>query len=284
MTSKTKLESYVEVQFGTDLYGFIKQKAQVEGLYDYEIASLLEVSDSMITKLRNAYGIKRVNGFSRRFDRRYGKGSVEKFKKMVENPESTLAEIGRHFGFSKEYARQVYKRIHGSAYTEAFKKKRLTKKKNGLSERTKRSKQFGDLTEVSKKMKSMGLEEEPILAQIMTTREVAEYLKLHEITIINHAAKGIIPGIKIGSRWRFDKQAIDKWISGGQKKATQKSKKISTSVTDPKIIKKNRKGIRSTTLLKKRSEIKDESQRPVIYKLRKKGEIKSQRKGTYKKT
>jgi excisionase family DNA binding protein len=113
---------------------------------------------------------------------------------------------------------------------------------------------------------------------------VAEYLKLHEITIINHAAKGIIPGIKIGSRWRFDKQAIDKWISGGQKKATQKSKKISTSVTDPKIIKKNRKGIRSTTLLKKRSEIKDESQRPVIYKLRKKGEIKSHRKGTYKKT
>jgi excisionase family DNA binding protein len=284
MTSKTKLESYVEVQFGTDLYGFIKQKAQVEGLYDYEIASLLEVSDSMITKLRNAYGIKRVNGFSRRFDRRYGKGSVEKFKKMVENPESTLAEIGRHFGFSKEYARQVYKRIHGSAYTEAFKKKRLTKKKKGLSERTKRSKQFGDLTEVSKKMKSMGLEEEPILAQIMTTREVAEYLKLHEITIINHAAKGIIPGIKIGSRWRFDKQAIDKWISGGQKKATQKSKKISTSVNDPKIIKKNRQGIRSTTLLKKRSEIKDDRQRPVIYKLRKKGEIKSQRKGTYKKT
>jgi hypothetical protein len=259
MTSKTKLESYVEVQFGTDLYGFIKQKAQVEGLYDYEIASLLEVSDSMITKLRNTYGIKRVNGFSRRFDRKYGKGSVERFKKMVENPDSTLAETGRHFGFTKEYARQVYKRIYGSAYTEAFKKKRLVKKKNGLTGRTKRSKQFGDLTEVSKKMKSMGLAEEPILAQIMTTREVAEYLKLHEITIINHAAKGIIPGIK------------------------KKSKKISTSVTDSKIIKKSRKGTKSTTL-KKKSEIKDDNQGPVVYKLRKKGEIKSQRKGTHNKT
>lgn len=283
MTGKIKLESYVEAQFGTDLYGFIKQKAQVDGLYDYEIASLLEASDSMITKLRNAYGIKRVNGFSRRFDRKYGKGSVERFKKMVENPDSTLAETGRHFGFSKEYARQVYKRIYGRAYTEAFKKKRLIKKKKGLTGRTKRSKQFGYLTEVRKKMKSMGLAEEPILAQIMTTREVAEYLKLHEITIINHAAKGIIPGIKIGSRWRFDKQAIDKWISGGQKKATQKSKKISTSVTDSKIIKKSRKSIRSTTL-KKKSEIKDDNQRPVIYKLRKKGEIKSQHKGTHKKT
>lgn len=284
MASKTKLESYVKVQFGTDLYGFIKQKAQVDGLYDYEIASLLKASDSMITKLRNAYGIKRVNGFSRRFDRKYGKGSVERFKKMVENPDSTLAETGRHFGFSKEYARQVYKRIYGSAYTEAFKKKRLIKKKKkGLTGRTKRTKQFGDQTEVREKMKSMGLAEEPILAQIMTTREVAEYLKLHEITIINHAAKGIIPGIKIGSRWRFYKLAIDKWISGGQKKPTQKSKKISTSVTDSKIIKKSRKGIRSTTL-KKKSEIKDDNQSPVIYKLRKKGETKSQHKGTYKKT
>ena len=283
MTSKIKLESYVEAKFGTDLYGFIKQKAQVDGLYDYEIASLLEVSDSMITKLRNAYGIKRINGFSRRFDRRYGKGSVEKFKEMVENPDSTLDETGRYFGFTKEYARQVYKRLFGSAYTEAFKRKRLVKKEKGLTGRTKRPKQFGDLTEVRKKMKSMGPAEEPIFAQIMTTREVAEYLKLHEITIINHAAKGIIPGIKIGSRWRFDKQAIDKWISGGQKKATRKSKKISTSVTDSKIIKKSRKGIRSTAL-KKKSETKDDNQRPVIYKLRKKGEIKSQRKGTYKKT
>ena len=282
MTSKINLESYVKVQFGTDLYGFIKQKAQVDGLYDYEIASLLKASDSMITKLRNAYGIKRVNGFSRRFDRKYGKGSVEKFKKMVENPDSTLAETGRHFGFSKEYARQVYKRIFGSAYTEAFKKKRLIKKNKGLTARTKRTKQFGGQTEVREKMKSMGLAEEPILAQIMTTREVAEYLKLHEITIINHAAKGIIPGIKIGSRWRFYKQAIDKWISGGQKKTTQKSKKISTSVTGPKIIKKSRKSIRSTTL-KKKSEIKDDNQRPVIYKLRKKGNIKSQRKGASKK-
>jgi len=283
MTSKTKLESYVEAQFGTDLYGFIKQKTQVEGLYDYEIASLLEASDSMITKLRNAYGLKRINGFSRRFDLKYGKGSVDKFKKMAENPDSTLAEIGKHFGFSKEYARQVYKRIYGCAYTEAFKRKRLSKKKEGVTGRTKRPKQFGDLTQVSKKMKSMRLSEEPFLAQIMTTREVAEYLKLHEITIINHAAKGIIPGIKIGSRWRFDKQAIDKWISGGQKKATQKSKKISTSVTDSKIIKKSREGIRSTSL-KKKSEVKDDNQRLVIYKLRKKGETKSQRKGTHKKT
>jgi excisionase family DNA binding protein len=283
MTNKTKLESYVQVKFGTDLYGFIKQKAQVDGLYDYEIASLLEVSDSMITKLRNAYGIKRIDGFSRRFDRRYGKGSVEKFKKMIENVDSTLTEIGKHFGFSKEYARQVYKKIYGTAYTEAFKKKRQIKKKKGLSGRTKPPKQFAYPTEGSKKIESTGPAEGPISAQIMTTREVAEYLKLHEITVINHAAKGLIPGIKIGSRWRFDKQAIDKWISGDPKKTIKDVKKISASRNRSMTTKKSRKGIRDTALEKK-SARKDDRQGPVIYKLRKKGETKSLHKGIHKKS
>jgi len=283
MNNKTKLESYVEVKFGIDLYGFIKQKAEIDGLYDYEIASLLEVSDSMITKLRNGYGIKRIDGFSRRFDRRYGKGSVEKFKKMIENVDSTLTEIGKHFGFSKEYARQVYKKIYGTPYTEAFKKKRQIKKKKGLSRITKRPKPFGGPTQDTQKIKSTGPAEHPISAQIMTTKEVAEYLKLHEITVINHAAKGLIPGIKIGSRWRFDKQAIDQWTSGDPKKTTKDTKKISTSHNGSIADKKSRKGIKRTALEKK-SAIKDDRQRPVIYKLRKKGETKSLNKEIHKKS
>ena len=215
MTIRTELESYVQVEFGTDLYGFIKQKAQIEGLYDYEIASLLEVSDSMITKLRNAYGIKRVDGFSRRFDRRYGKGSVEKFKKMIENVDSTLTEIGKHFGFSKEYARQVYKKIYGTPYTEAFKKKRQIKKKKGLSRITKRPKPFVGPTQDTQKTKSTGPDEHPISAQIMTTKEMAEYLKLHQITICKLSKEGKIPGIQIGKVWRFDKERIDDWIAKG---------------------------------------------------------------------
>jgi len=56
------------------------------------------------------------------------------------------------------------------------------------------------------------------MPQIMTTKELAKYLKLHEITICKYAAEGKIPAIRIGRVWRFDKEAIDKWISGGQKK------------------------------------------------------------------
>jgi excisionase family DNA binding protein len=38
------------------------------------------------------------------------------------------------------------------------------------------------------------------MTQIMTTREIAEYLKLHEITICKYAAEGAIPGIRIGRK------------------------------------------------------------------------------------
>jgi len=56
------------------------------------------------------------------------------------------------------------------------------------------------------------------MPEIMTTREIAKYLKLHEITICKYAAEGKIPAVRIGRVWRFDKETIDKWISGGGKK------------------------------------------------------------------
>jgi PTS system nitrogen regulatory IIA component len=56
------------------------------------------------------------------------------------------------------------------------------------------------------------------MPEIMTTKEIARYLKLHEITICKYAAEGQIPAIRIGRSWRFDKERIDKWISEGQNK------------------------------------------------------------------
>ena len=54
------------------------------------------------------------------------------------------------------------------------------------------------------------------MPEIMTTKEIAKYLKLHEITVCKHAAEGKIPSVRIGRVWRFDKDAIDKWIAKGQ--------------------------------------------------------------------
>jgi len=56
---------------------------------------------------------------------------------------------------------------------------------------------------------------ESILAEIMTTKEVAEYLRLHQITICKLSKEGRIPSIKIGGVWRFDKEVIDSWIAKG---------------------------------------------------------------------
>ena len=56
---------------------------------------------------------------------------------------------------------------------------------------------------------------ESILAQIMTTKEMAKYLKLHQITICKLSKEGKIPAIQIGRVWRFDKEVIDEWIARG---------------------------------------------------------------------
>ena len=62
------------------------------------------------------------------------------------------------------------------------------------------------------------------MAEVMTTRELARYLKLHEITICKLAAQGEIPGVRIGRVWRFDKELIDEFISGGEKAFSKKKK------------------------------------------------------------
>jgi excisionase family DNA binding protein len=49
--------------------------------------------------------------------------------------------------------------------------------------------------------------------EIMTVKQVAEYLQMDEHTIYKLARKGLIPSLKIAGQWRFKKDVIDKWIS-----------------------------------------------------------------------
>lgn len=48
--------------------------------------------------------------------------------------------------------------------------------------------------------------------QILTLQDLAAYLKIAEKTLYGYAQKGILPGIKIGSAWRFRKTDIDAWL------------------------------------------------------------------------
>jgi excisionase family DNA binding protein len=48
--------------------------------------------------------------------------------------------------------------------------------------------------------------------EILTTKEVAEYLKIHPLTVMKHAREGRIPAFRIGTDWRFHKKHIERWI------------------------------------------------------------------------
>jgi excisionase family DNA binding protein len=51
------------------------------------------------------------------------------------------------------------------------------------------------------------------LVELLTTKEVAGYLKLRTETVLRKVKVGEIPAIKIGGRFRFDTKQIDKWLS-----------------------------------------------------------------------
>jgi excisionase family DNA binding protein len=56
--------------------------------------------------------------------------------------------------------------------------------------------------------------------EILTLKEVADYLKLAEKTAYRLAAEGKLPGFKVGGSWRFKQTDIESWIE--EKKASTK--------------------------------------------------------------
>lgn len=47
---------------------------------------------------------------------------------------------------------------------------------------------------------------------IMTIKELADYLKIAEKTAYRFALEKKIPGFKVGNAWRFRKSEINEWI------------------------------------------------------------------------
>ncbi len=55
--------------------------------------------------------------------------------------------------------------------------------------------------------------------EILTLKEVAEYLKLAEKTAYRLAAEGKLPGFKVGGSWRFKREDVLQWIEEQKKRA-----------------------------------------------------------------
>ena len=78
------------------------------------------------------------------------------FKSMIENSENSLSDVGRHFGFSREYARQVYENLYGYPYTKTYKKKQAERRSHRIA--LKRKAKLSYMREIVKKMVSIGLD------------------------------------------------------------------------------------------------------------------------------
>ena len=61
---------------------------------------------------------------------------------------------------------------------------------------------------------------ENALQQIMTPIQVAALLQVHVKTVYRLAEQGIIPGNRIGRRWRFSKRDVLSLVSNKQRKTS----------------------------------------------------------------
>ncbi len=90
---------------------FLHKKIAHEHLTDAEIARILGVATTTIFNWRHKFQIPRAEKFERKFTEKYGKDAISVFQRMVDR-QATFQEIGDHFGFTREYARQVYQKLY----------------------------------------------------------------------------------------------------------------------------------------------------------------------------
>jgi len=50
------------------------------------------------------------------------------------------------------------------------------------------------------------------MEEVLSLRQVADYLKLSEVTVVRLANQGVIPGVKLGKQWRFSSENISQLI------------------------------------------------------------------------
>lgn len=74
-----------------------------------------------------------------------------------------------------------------------------------------------------------------IEGEILTIKQVAEYLKVTDRTIYKLAAAKKIPAFKVGGTWRFSRADIDSWIKQQSMDQSTQSK-VNASVAVEELI------------------------------------------------
>ncbi|HEV8722561.1 MAG TPA: helix-turn-helix domain-containing protein [Candidatus Binatia bacterium] len=51
-----------------------------------------------------------------------------------------------------------------------------------------------------------------MLGTLLTTKQVADYLKIDKFTVYRLVARRRLPAYKVGSQWRFNTRLLETWL------------------------------------------------------------------------
>jgi excisionase family DNA binding protein len=55
-------------------------------------------------------------------------------------------------------------------------------------------------------------------SSVITVRELAEYLRVHQSTVYRLLRGNKLPSFRVGSDWRFSREAVEQWMSEQQRR------------------------------------------------------------------
>ena len=125
---KMHLKAHRETATDTALEDFVRPTVDVRGSPDRDSADTYKVRLPTVSWRRKRYQRKSVGSPLGLFEQRYGPDAVKKFQSIIEDPCSSLADVGRQFGFTRENARQTYEKIYGFSHTVTHKRKILLRR------------------------------------------------------------------------------------------------------------------------------------------------------------
>ena len=74
------------------------------------------------------------------------------------------------------------------------------------------------------------------LKEVMTLREASQYLGISPDTLYKYLSENRIPAFKLGNRWRFKKDLLDRWME-------KKSERVDpVEAKSKRLVKTNIKG------------------------------------------
>ena len=71
----------------------------------------------------------------------------------------------------------------------------------------------------------------------MTLREASQYLGISPDTLYKYLSEDRIPAFKLGNRWRFKKDLLDRWMEKKSESWMEKNEKVLDSRPSKRLVK-----------------------------------------------